>query len=103
MRPRCQTVAHKKSYRERDVMDGGTANGQVPSAQQVQAWVDELMHGKGYFTLPQLFTPAELAEARQIIMEESARGVDKVTHFQGHNKATLHLQRRVWNLLNKGD
>jgi hypothetical protein len=43
-------------------MDGGSANGQVPSAAQVQAWIDELMHGKGYFTLPQVFTPAEIAE-----------------------------------------
>ena len=86
-------------------MDGstGTANGLVPSAEQVQAWVDEMLHGKGYFTLPQVFTPAEIAEARQIIMDESNRGVDKVTHFQGQNKDKLHLQRRVWNLLNKGD
>src|SRR3954467_3337978 len=86
-------------------MDGSAAptDGVVPSAQQVQAWVDEMLHGKGYFFLPQVFTPAEIAEARQIIMDDSNPAVPKVTHFQGQNKDKLHLQRRVWNLLNKGD
>jgi ectoine hydroxylase-related dioxygenase (phytanoyl-CoA dioxygenase family) len=36
-------------------------------------------------------------------MDDSNRAAAKVTHFQGHNKDKLHLQRRVWNLLNKGD
>jgi len=35
-------------------------------------------------------------------MEESAE-VDKETHFQGANDDTIHLQRRVWNLLAKGE
>src|SRR5690242_3160329 len=78
-------------------------DGRVPSAAEIQAWVDEMLHGKGYFVLPQLFTPAEIAEARKIIMDESDRAAEKVTHFQGQNKDKLHLQRRVWNLLNKGD
>ena len=37
-------------------MDGSTAptdcaplDGIVPSAEQLQAWVDEMLHGKGYF------------------------------------------------------
>ena len=64
--------------------------------------VEELMTGKGYLTLPQLFTAAEIKEARDIIMEES-KAVDKVTHFQGKAGDKVHLQRRVWNLLNKGD
>ena len=86
-------------------MDGPSPspNGTVPSAAQVQAWVDEMLHGKGYFVLPQVFTPGEIAEARQIIMDDSDRAAAKVTHFQGQNKDKLHLQRRVWNLLNKGD
>src|SRR3569833_3966884 len=85
-------------------MDGSASpNGTVPSAEQVQAWVDAMLHGKGYFVLPQVFTPAEIAEAREIIMDESDRAGEKVSHFQGHNKDKLHLQRRVWNLLNKGD
>jgi ectoine hydroxylase-related dioxygenase (phytanoyl-CoA dioxygenase family) len=91
-------------------MDGSTASttqespdGAVPSAAQIQVWIDEMLHGKGYFILPQVFTPEEIAEARQIIMDDSNRAAPKVTHFQGQNQDKLHLQRRVWNLLNKGD
>ncbi|EBA10931.1 phytanoyl-CoA dioxygenase family protein [Roseobacter sp. CCS2] len=64
----------------------------------------ELMHGKGAVLLSGLFSDAQIAEARQIIHHHSAE-VDKVTHFQGQAEedGALHLQRRVWNLLAKGD
>jgi ectoine hydroxylase-related dioxygenase (phytanoyl-CoA dioxygenase family) len=69
--------------------------------------VNELLDGAGAVTLRGLFTPAEIAEARAIVMRESnadERG-DKVTHFQGdaERAGRLDLQRRVWNLLAKGE
>ena len=64
----------------------------------------ELMHGKGAVLLSGLFTQAQIDEARQIIHAHS-EVADKVTHFQGQAEedGALHLQRRVWNLLAKGD
>jgi ectoine hydroxylase-related dioxygenase (phytanoyl-CoA dioxygenase family) len=69
--------------------------------------VNELLDGAGAITLRGLFTPAEIAEARAIVMRESdadERG-GKVTHFQGdaERAGRLNLQRRVWNLLAKGE
>ncbi len=66
--------------------------------------VDELLNGKGAVLISGLFTDAEIAEARDIIMRESAEA-DKVTHFQGKaaEEGKLALQRRVWNLLAKGE
>ena len=64
----------------------------------------ELLHGKGAVLLRGLFTDAQIAEARDIIMRESA-AEDKVTHFQGKamEEGRANLQRRVWNLLAKGE
>ncbi|MBE8182203.1 MAG: phytanoyl-CoA dioxygenase [Candidatus Portiera sp.] len=64
--------------------------------------VEELSTGHGYLVIPQLFSAEKVKQARDIIMAESAEA-DKVTHFQGKNSDKLSLQRRVWNLLNKGD
>jgi ectoine hydroxylase-related dioxygenase (phytanoyl-CoA dioxygenase family) len=69
--------------------------------------VNELLDGSGAVTLRGLFTPAEIAEARDIVMRESdgdERG-KKVTHFQGdaERAGRINLQRRVWNLLAKGE
>ena len=68
------------------------------------AIVDELLNGKGAVLLKGLFTAQEIADARAIIMEQS-KEADKVTHFQGDAEKTgnLNLQRRVWNLLAKGE
>jgi ectoine hydroxylase-related dioxygenase (phytanoyl-CoA dioxygenase family) len=71
------------------------------------AIVSELLDGVGAVTLRGLFTPEEIAEAREIVMRESdadARG-RKVTHFQGdaEKAGRINLQRRVWNLLGKGE
>ncbi|UPG85026.1 phytanoyl-CoA dioxygenase family protein [Luteibacter aegosomatis] len=71
------------------------------------AIVHELLDGIGAVTLRGLFTAAEIAEARAIVMRESdldAAG-GKVTHFQGdaERAGRINLQRRVWNLLAKGD
>lgn len=71
------------------------------------AIVNELLDGIGAVTLRGLFTPEEIAQARDIVMRESDvddRG-GKVTHFQGdaERAGRISLQRRVWNLLAKGD
>ena len=68
---------------------------------QLEDIIDELLTGAGAVVIRQAFDPAAVANAREIIMEESAE-VDKETHFQGANKDKMHLQRRVWNLLAKG-
>lgn len=67
--------------------------------------VEELLRGAGAVRLTGLFAPAQIAEARAIIMAESDVAAEKVTHFQGaaETDGTLGLQRRVWNLLAKGD
>ncbi len=66
--------------------------------------VDELLNGKGAVLISGLFRDDQIAEARRIIHEHSAEA-DTVTHFQGQAAADgkLNLQRRVWNLLAKGD
>lgn len=73
------------------------------SKTQVEAHVDELLNGKGYFVLPQLFSAEEIKEARDLIHHYSNTETNKATHFQGKNEDKIQLQRRVWNLLNKGD
>ncbi len=66
--------------------------------------VEELLNGKGAVLISGLFTDDKIAEARRVIHEHSAVA-DTVTHFQGQAAAEgkLNLQRRVWNLLAKGD
>ena len=65
--------------------------------------IKELMEGNGYITLPQLFSEEEISEARDIIMRHSDQESNKATHFHGGHGDKVSLQRRVWNLLNKGD
>ncbi|GAA3855497.1 phytanoyl-CoA dioxygenase family protein [Celeribacter arenosi] len=69
------------------------------------AVVDELLHGGGAVKISGLFTAEQIAEARAIIMEHSENDANKATHFQGAAEADgkIALQRRVWNLLAKGD
>ena len=64
--------------------------------------VEAMLHGDGYVLLPGVFAPEEVAEARRIVMAESDRDAPRLTHFHGHHADRVHLQRRVWNLLNKG-
>lgn len=74
-------------------------------AAEPDAICHELMHGGGAVKITGLFSDAQIAEARRIIMAESDSGEDKVTHFQGSamEEGRANLQRRVWNLLAKGD
>ncbi len=73
------------------------------SQEQIAAYVNELLNGKGYFIISQLFSPSDIREARSLIHQYSNKESNKATHFQGNNENKINLQRRVWNLLNKGD
>lgn len=66
--------------------------------------VEELLNGDGAVLISGLFSAEDIAEARAIIMEHS-READTVTHFQGaaQQDGSINLQRRVWNLLAKGE
>jgi len=67
--------------------------------------IEELLHGGGAVTISGLFTPEVVAEARAIVMAHSENEGEKVTHFQGAaaEEGKINLQRRVWNLLAKGE
>jgi ectoine hydroxylase-related dioxygenase (phytanoyl-CoA dioxygenase family) len=67
--------------------------------------IQELLHGGGAVAISGLFTPEEVAEARAIVMAHSENESEKVTHFQGAaaEEGKINLQRRVWNLLAKGE
>lgn len=69
------------------------------------AIIEELLHGGGVVAISGLFSPADIAGARAIVMDHSEQAAEKVTHFQGAaaEGGKLDLQRRVWNLLAKGE
>lgn len=71
----------------------------------IQTIMDELLDGAGAVRFTGLFSDAQIAEARAIIIDHSNANAAKVTHFQGAAEADgqIALQRRVWNLLAKGD
>ena len=70
--------------------------------EQMESIIDELLCGPGAVVIRGAFSPEEVTTARDLIMKYSA-DEDRETHFQGANEDQLHLQRRVWNLLNKGE
>lgn len=70
--------------------------------EQMPDLLAELLTGAGAIVIRQAFPADEIAEARRLIHHYSDTEGDKETHFQGANADTIHLQRRVWNLLNKG-
>jgi len=67
--------------------------------------IEELLHGGGAVGISGLFTPEDVTEARAIVMAYSENAAEKVTHFQGaaEQDGKINLQRRVWNLLAKGE
>ena len=64
---------------------------------------NELLNGNGFTVLPQVFQKKEIEEARGLVLHYSENEKNKETHFHGANNDKLSLQKRVWNLLNKGD
>ena len=71
--------------------------------EQMPELIAELLTGAGAIALRQAFPADEIDEARRLIHHYSDTEGTKETHFQGANAETIHLQRRVWNLLNKGE
>ena len=69
--------------------------------EEITKAIDELLHGKGYYLFESVFDEEEVAEANRIINLHSDNKVG-ATHFHGAHADKIHLQRRVWNLLNKG-
>src|ERR1700722_17768821 len=67
--------------------------------------VEALLRGPGAVRIRGLFSEAQIAEARRVVMAHSEDRAQTVTHFQGQaaEEQRLHLQRRVWNLLAKGE
>jgi ectoine hydroxylase-related dioxygenase (phytanoyl-CoA dioxygenase family) len=67
--------------------------------------VEALLRGPGAVCIRGVFSAAQVAEARRVVMAHSQDRAQTVTHFQGQaaEDQRLHLQRRVWNLLAKGD
>lgn len=65
--------------------------------------IDTLLTGAGAVVVEHGIEPDAIADARAILLHHSDREGAKVTHFQGANTDDLDLQRRVWNLLNKGE
>ena len=69
--------------------------------QHAKAAIDALLTGPGYYLVENVFSAEEVAEANRIINAHSD-GAQTATHFHGGHADKIHLQRRVWNLLNKG-
>ena len=78
-------------------IDAENLNAQLPEL------LEELLTGRGAITLRQAFDADVVAEARALIHHYTAEEDDKETHFLGASTDELNLQRRVWNLLNKGE
>jgi len=70
---------------------------------QLPDLIAELLTGVGAIVIRQAFAADDIAEARELVMHYSSIEADKETHFQGASVDRLHLQTRVWNLLNKGE
>ena len=70
--------------------------------QHADAAIDALLTGPGYYLVESVFSEDQVAAANRIINAHSD-GVQTATHFHGGHEDKIHLQRRVWNLLNKGD
>ena len=68
---------------------------------EIDLAIDNLINGQGYHLFPSVFDEDEVAEANRIINHHSDNVVG-ATHFHGAHSDKIHLQRRVWNLLNKG-
>ncbi len=64
--------------------------------------VAELLDGSGVLRLPQLFTVAQVKAARDIILGETSDRKFTGSHFNRDDVDAM-LQRRVWNLLAKGE
>jgi len=70
--------------------------------QRAEDAIEALLNGPGYYLAESVFSAEQVAEANRIInghsdQEQAAR------YLHGEHADRIHLQRRVWNLLNKGE
>lgn len=72
------------------------------SQTQIKQAIEALIDGPGYYVIPAIMSKEELKSTNQIIQSHSNHAAG-ATHFHGAHQDKVHLQRRVWNLLNKGD
>lgn len=72
-------------------------------AEQLPEILQQLLKGFGAIVIQQVVDAEDITDQRDRLIKLSTDEGDKVTHFQGANTDDLHLQRRVWNLLNKGE
>lgn len=79
--------------------DVGEGNHDI--ADHLEPIINELLTGSGAVVFRNLLPVQEVDEARRLILSYSEEQ-PRETHFHGANSDTLELQRRVWNLLNKG-
>ncbi len=70
---------------------------------QLPELLEELLSGAGAIVIRQAFDADVVREARGLIHHYTAAEDDKETHFLGAAADDVGLQRRVWNLLNKGE
>ena len=70
--------------------------------QHAEAAIDALLTGPGYYLVESVFSEEQVAEANRVINAHSDTA-QTATHFHGGHEDKIHLQRRVWNLLNKGE
>ena len=70
---------------------------------QLPELLAELLNGSGVIIIKEAFPLEMVAEARNLIRHYTAAETDKETHFLGASTDQINLQRRVWNLLNKGE
>ncbi|MGI9624433.1 MAG: phytanoyl-CoA dioxygenase family protein [Acidimicrobiales bacterium] len=72
-------------------------------AEQLPAIIEELITGSGAVILKGAFDQSLVDDARALVHHYTASEDDKETHFLGGSEDDLDLQRRVWNLLDKGE
>ena len=68
--------------------------------------LEALLNGPGYHVFEKVIDEAHLERLNAVLTRETQDvSPDGVTHFHGSesNQSKLHLQRRVWNMLNLGD
>ncbi len=78
-------------------VDTGNIDEQLPDL------LVEMFNGSGAIIIKDAFGAEVIAEARDLIHQYTVSEDDKETHFLGASTDQVNLQRRVWNLLNKGE
>src|ERR1044071_6719709 len=84
-------------------MDGSTASqspdGTVPSAEQVQAWIDEMLHGKGYFFFTMLKREPIVSIVKALLGDEFILGSIAANRLlPGGPGQELHVDYPYWDI-----